>query len=162
MSRLYLLSIVVAFGCTSRAKPAPSSALDGEVAPVYYRLADAKVCPNPETTESDSVFTEQQVSRPISRLAMVTPPYPEELRSANVDGDAFLEFVVNAQGCVEPSSIRVVRTTRKEFADAARYGLRRMRFRPAQRDGRAVRQRVTREFKFRVFRSLRRVSTVLA
>ena len=69
------------------------------------------------------------------------PPlvYPELLRDAGVEGIVVLEFVVNADGSVEQSSIHVVKSPHPLFNESSIESLRHARFRPARVNGHAVR-----------------------
>jgi TonB family protein len=58
------------------------------------------------------------------------------------------EFVVNADGRVEESTIGMIASSHAPFADAVRRALPPARFTPATRGGRAVRQVVQQTFTF--------------
>jgi len=58
---------------------------------------------------------------------------------------AAIEFVVDTTGAPELATARVVRTNHPEFADAVLATLPRWRYRPARKDGVAVRQIVREE-----------------
>ncbi len=74
--------------------------------------------------------------------------YPEAARRASLEGDVRLELDVSATGEVIGS--RVVRSGGDGFDDAARRLVRRFRFRPATRGGKAVPATVTWTYKFRL------------
>jgi protein TonB len=76
------------------------------------------------------------------------PSYPESLRSAGVDGEALVQFVVDTLGRAELSSFRVLRATHDAFGASVRAALSRMRFLPAELDGRKVRMLVQQPFSF--------------
>jgi len=57
--------------------------------------------------------------------------------------EADFEFVVDANGKPEPGTSRLVRTNSREYSDAVAGIVPRLEFRPATRDGSAVRQIVT-------------------
>ncbi len=69
--------------------------------------------------------------------------YPSMLRDSGVRGRAVLQFVVNADGRVDPSSVVVVSATRPEFATASTRAVERFRFRPATVYGQPVRVLIT-------------------
>lgn len=69
--------------------------------------------------------------------------YPPLLRDAGVTGSATLEFVIGADGRVEPSSIAVQSATHDQFGDAARRVVEKMKFKAAKVNGQGVRVRVT-------------------
>jgi protein TonB len=64
--------------------------------------------------------------------------YPRELEAQGVEGGVLAQFVIDTTGRVRPGSFRVLRLTRAEFAAAVAAALPRMRFLPAERDGRKV------------------------
>lgn len=66
-------------------------------------------------------------------------PTPGEI----TDGSCFradFEFVVDTLGIPEVGTVRVIRSTNPRFTEAARARIGAMRYTPAQRDGRPVRQ----------------------
>jgi protein TonB len=80
------------------------------------------------------------------------PAYPSALRPMGIDGSARFRFVVDSTGRVEVPSVEKVQATHEAFAIAVRNTLARMRFTPAQVNGKAVRQLVELPFVFRVER----------
>ena len=78
------------------------------------------------------------------------PQYPESERSSGATGRVVVQFVVGANGRVEPGSIKVLESTSSAFAAAVREVLPRHRFSPAKIGGRAVRQIVQQPFVFRL------------
>lgn len=74
-----------------------------------------------------------EVQRMMQRL------YPSMLQDAGITGKAVLQFVVDAEGRVEPGSIGVVSTTHPGFAEPSVKAAERFRFRPAKVGGRPVR-----------------------
>ena len=77
------------------------------------------------------------VSRAMQRL------YPSHLRDAGVGGRVVATFVVDANGRVEPGSIRIGSSPHPDLAEQTRRALLDIRFRPAQKGNRNVRQLVT-------------------
>ena len=66
----------------------------------------------------------------------VSPEYPFALRSAGIEGHAMVEFDVDATGQVV--SARALSSTQREFEDAAVRAVRKWRFEPGKRHGKAV------------------------
>lgn len=66
----------------------------------------------------------------------VPPDYPFALRSAGIEGNAMIEFDVNASGQVV--SARALSSTHREFADAAVRAVLKWRFEPGKRYGKPV------------------------
>ena len=65
--------------------------------------------------------------------------YPDLLREAGIAGQTQLQFVVDAEGRVEPGSVTVVSATHQGFEAASLRAAEKFRFRPAKIGGRAVR-----------------------
>jgi protein TonB len=100
---------------------------------------------------ASTVYTSSSVDKPAMQVAGVGAPlYPELLRSAGVEGEVIATFVVDTAGRAEMTTLRLVRATRPEFADAVRLSLPRARFLPAEAAGRKVRQRVELPFAFSI------------
>lgn len=69
--------------------------------------------------------------------------YPSHLRDAGVGGRVVATFVVDANGRVEPGSIRIGSSPHPDLAEQTRRLLTETRFRPAQKGNRNVRQLVS-------------------
>jgi TonB family protein len=80
------------------------------------------------------------------------PSYPSALRSTGIDGSARFRFVVDSTGRVEVNTVEQVLASHEAFGFAVRATLSRMRFTPAQVNGKTVRQLVELPFVFRVDR----------
>jgi protein TonB len=59
-----------------------------------------------------------------------------------------MQFVVREDGKVDPASIKTLRATNPEFAEAARVAIRSARFIPAEIGGKKVAQVVQQPFAF--------------
>ena len=70
-------------------------------------------------------------------LAQIPPRYPAEARMKGLSGEVVVEFNVDESGNV--SSVRVVRSSSREFDAAALAAVRKWRFEPGRRHGRIVR-----------------------
>jgi periplasmic protein TonB len=57
---------------------------------------------------------------------------------------------VGATGRVDMASVRVLESDHPEFSESVRTALAEMRFRPARRGGKSVRQLVEQRFNFRI------------
>ena len=104
---------------------------------------------NAVTAGPDGVYTPDQVER-VARLVPGTgmPQYPEALRSASIDGEVRIEFVVDTTGRADLRTLRVLASTHDRFTDAVTKALARARFVPAELGGRRVPQRVQMPFVF--------------
>ena len=80
------------------------------------------------------------------------PRYPRELRERDVEGKVRLLFVVDTLGRAEMCTVRVMVSTDPLFTDSVLDVLPRMRFFPAERAGRKVRQRLELPVEFRLSR----------
>lgn len=78
------------------------------------------------------------------------PRYPEDLRSARVQGDVLFEFIVEPDSTPRTSSIQILRTTVLQFATATLEVLPRLRFYPLEVEGCAVPVMVHMPFQFRL------------
>ncbi len=107
--------------------------------------------PVPRTT-GDAYFDFQVESVAAAVPGTGAPSYPESLRSAGVDGEALVQFVVDTLGRAEPSSFKVLRSSHDAFGEAVRAALPRMRFLPAELDGRKVGMLVQQPFTFTIGR----------
>lgn len=83
------------------------------------------------------------------------PIYPEELQRRGIEGWVTLQFVVDTLGHVEPSSVRVANSTSSAFTAAVLEAVPQMRYRPALRNGRPVRQEAEQVIRFQVARFFR-------
>jgi Carboxypeptidase regulatory-like domain/TonB-dependent Receptor Plug Domain/Gram-negative bacterial TonB protein C-terminal len=75
-------------------------------------------------------------------------PYPPSLFAAHTTGTVIAEFIVDAEGHMEPDSFGIVASTHPLFSEAVRRALSSAIFTPAQKAGNAVRQLVQQSFEF--------------
>jgi hypothetical protein len=69
---------------------------------------------------SGRVYEETQLDHPVNPITIPMPEDPPDPRSVGAPGRVRLEYVVGPDGRVEPTTIRVVETTRPAFAPAER------------------------------------------
>lgn len=101
----------------------------------------------------DSVLTEIEVDSAVKRYEWsAAPDYPLDLLKQNIEGAAFVIYVVDTLGIADTASFTVVRTTHDQFADAVKNAMPKMRFRPAILSGMKVRQLVQQNFTFKIQR----------
>ena len=84
-----------------------------------------------------------QRPRPISQIK---PRYPLELKKAKITGSVVLLFVLNEEGRVE--DLRIESSSRPEFEKPALDAVRKWRFKPGTREGKAVRSYVRQQILF--------------
>ena len=99
----------------------------------------------------NQVYSESQVEK----AAMVapgslTPRYPEVLKSAGVEGEVLVTFVVDTTGRADASSVTILNSTNELFGAAVKTAIPGMRFLPAEVAGRKVRQLVQEPFVFKI------------
>jgi protein TonB len=98
--------------------------------------------------DDDAPVPERSVSSPARLAQGGAPAYPAEAREDGVEADVPVEIVVSAAGAVE--SARVVKRAGHGLDEAALAAVRRYRFSPANKDGRAVRVRMRWTVQFRL------------
>jgi protein TonB len=102
---------------------------------------------------ANHVYSESQVEKPATVVpGAPAPRYPEILKTAGVEGEVDVSFVVDTTGRADPASLRILRSTHDLFDAAVRSALPAMRFLPAEVGGRKVRQQVQQPFVFRIIR----------
>jgi TonB family protein len=100
---------------------------------------------------SDSIFTVLEVEQTVERYeGSAAPIYPPRLSALGIEGHVQATFVVDPTGWVDRTSVRVLESDDPEFSESVRTALGEMRFRPAMRGGKAVRQLVEQRFNFRI------------
>ncbi len=77
-----------------------------------------------------------------------SPVYPAQLKAAGVEGEALVTFVVDTLGRAEAGSFKVLQATHDAFGETVRVALPRMRFLPAESNGKKVRMVVQQKFAF--------------
>jgi TonB family protein len=140
--------------------PAPRGNANGFAAPVALQPLDhgdrarsvripGMVPPGPVSARLDSVFSVLSVDSEVVRVeGSAAPVYPDALLLNGVEGFVEAEFVVDTSGLVDAGSVRILKSTHKDFSSAVRLALLGMEFRPAWRGSRRVRQLVTQRFTF--------------
>jgi len=105
----------------------------------------------PPTRLADSVFTMLEVDRMVERYEFSAAPiYPPKLIALRKEGHVQATFVVDVTGQVDTTSVQVLESDDPEFTESVRTALAAMRFRPATRGGKVVRQLVEQRFNFRI------------
>jgi len=98
---------------------------------------------------ADQTYFEFQVEKQVSGVpGTANLRYPDMLRSANVEGEVLVQFVVDTTGRADLSSFKVLRTSHDLFTSAVKNALTQMRFYPAEIGGRKVKQLVQQPFNF--------------
>jgi TonB family protein len=99
----------------------------------------------------ETALSEVEVDSTVERdPTSAAPVYPPVLLQQQIEGSTFVHYVVDTTGRVDSTTIRIVRTTHTDFAEAVRGALLLMRFRPAVHGSHPVRQWVEQNFSFRI------------
>jgi TonB family protein len=102
----------------------------------------------------DTTFTMFEVDAMVERYeGSAAPAYPSDLAEAGVEGLVRATYVVDATGRVDTTTIRILSTDHPHFTTSVQTALGEMRFRPAKRGGKPVRQLVEQRFRFQIGRS---------
>jgi hypothetical protein len=99
----------------------------------------------------DTVFSVLEVDKMVERYeGSGAPVYPRDLLAVGAEGLVQAIYVVDIVGRVDTMTIQVVHSDDPRFTESVRTALGQMRFRPANRGGKAVRQLVEQRFRFRI------------
>jgi protein TonB len=102
---------------------------------------------------SDQVHFDFQVEKQVAPApGNPIPRYPDMLRSANVEGEVLVQFVVDTTGRVEMGTFKVLKSSHDLFTNSVRQALGGMRFYAAEIGGRKVKQLVQQPFNFNLAR----------
>ena len=96
----------------------------------------------------DEAFDVADLEKRPEAITQIPPAYPSELRKAKIEGSVTLVFVLSEDGRVEDA--RVENSSRPEFEKPALDAIRKWRFRPGEKDGKAVRTYIRIPMRFRV------------
>ncbi len=100
------------------------------------------------SVDASRLFRSGAVDERPERLSGPPLQYPAALREAGIGGFVVIEFVINTTGRVDPSSIRIVRSSHAAFESPARDAVRTSLFRPGRVRGMAVRVLVQQQIDF--------------
>lgn len=109
--------------------------------------------PNGMLPEVAKPYFEFQVERPAAMMGGISLRYPALLRSAQVEGRVLASFVVETDGRVDLSTLRVLRSDHQLFTNAVRQALEAAQYEAAEVGGRKVAQVVQQPFIFALDRS---------
>ena len=99
----------------------------------------------------DTVFSVLEVDEMVERYdGSGAPAYPPDLLAMGTEGSVRFQYVVDTTGWVDTTTIEVLTSDDVRFTESVRAALGVMRFRPARREGRPVRQLVEQQFHFRI------------
>ena len=99
----------------------------------------------------DTAFSVLQVDEMVERYeSSAAPIYPRDLAAIGTQGMVQAIYVVDTAGMVDTITIQVVQSDDPRFTESVREALGHMRFRPAKRAGKTVRQLVEQKFRFKI------------
>jgi protein TonB len=99
----------------------------------------------------EKVYSALQVDQMVERYeSSAAPVYPPELSARGTEGLVEAEYVVDATGRVDTTTIRVMLSDHPRFTESVRTALGEARFRPAKRGGNPVSQLVKQRFRFKL------------
>jgi TonB family protein len=99
----------------------------------------------------DTAFSVLEVDETVQRYeGSAAPVYPRDLLAVGTEGLVQATYVVDTTGRVDTTTIQVVQSNDPRFTESVRTALGGMRFRPAKRAGKVVRQLVTQRFRFQI------------
>lgn len=99
----------------------------------------------------DTAFSVLEVDEMVERYeGSAAPVYPRDLLAVGAQGYVHAIYVVDTTGRVDATTIKVVESDDPRFTASVLDALGLMRFHPARRAGRSVRQLVEQNFRFRI------------
>jgi TonB family protein len=105
----------------------------------------------PPVLVPDTAFSVLEVDEMVERYeGSAAPVYPRDLIATGTEGQVNATYVVDSAGRVDTTTIQVLQSDDPRFTESVRTALAWMRFRPAKRAGKPVRQLVQQRFRFRI------------
>ena len=103
------------------------------------------------TLKLDTAFSVLEVDQMVERYeGSAAPVYPPDLMASGTEGLVQATYVVDTSGKVDTTTIHVKQSDDPRFTESVLVALGGMRFRPAKRAGKTVRQLVEQRFRFRI------------
>ena len=104
---------------------------------------------SPVSAAEEKPYFDFQVDKPVVMApGSRGPRYPDALRAARVEGTVLAQFVVRADGSVDRSSLKVLKTSHQQFSESVVDAIFGMTFLAAEKGGRKVSQLVQQPFMF--------------
>ena len=98
----------------------------------------------------DTAFSVLEVDEMVRYESSAAPIYPRDLMATGTEGLVQTTYVVDTVGTVDTTTVRVMYSDDPRFTESVRAALGQMRFRPAKRAGKTVRQLVEQKFRFKI------------
>lgn len=136
--------------CLTIAGAALVAACNTETPQVTKAPADTtpRSAAQPAVAAPEGAYFEFQVENPVQSARGLAPHYPDSLRTAGVEGEVLVQFVVDTLGKAEPQTFKVLKASHEAFAAAVKEAMPGMNFIPASIKGVKVRQLVQQPFAF--------------
>jgi TonB family protein len=99
---------------------------------------------------ADSVFSVLEVDEIVRYQSSAAPIYPKELIALGMEGVVQATYVVDTAGRVDTSTVKVMHSDDPRFTASVRSAMESMRFQPARKSGKLVRQLVEQKFRFKL------------
>jgi TonB family protein len=99
---------------------------------------------------ADTAFSVLEVDEIVRYVSSAAPIYPKDLLATGTQGSVQTIYVVDSTGRVDTTTVQVVRSDDPRFTASVRTALSQMRFLPARRAGKTVRQLVEQKFNFKI------------
>ncbi len=113
-----------------------------------YASTDWRVPSGIDASLSEVIHAIGDLTDPPRPIRRPQPLYPPELRRAGIEGSVIVMFVVRSDGSV--SNIEIQRASHPAFAESVIKTMRKWRFAPGEKDGKAVHTRVRQAIPFRI------------
>jgi uncharacterized protein len=98
---------------------------------------------------SNNTYFEFQVEKPVVPLdTSTTLAYPASLKGSDIGGQVSVQFIVDTTGAIATGTTKVLRATYDFMVPIARRHLAALRFSPAEKNGKKVKQLVQMTFRF--------------
>ena len=110
---------------------------------------DTKTSDAPDNVSQEHIYGPKEGAKPPKRTYSPDPKYPKDEREARRQGTVVLRRIVGADGL--PRDIAVLRTLGPEFDEAAIDAVKKWKFSPATKDGKAVAAKVSVQVNFRLY-----------
>jgi hypothetical protein len=99
----------------------------------------------------DTAFSVLEVDEIVERVeSSAAPVYPPDLLAIGAQGLVRATYVVDTTGLVDTTTVKVILSNDPRFTASVIVALGQMRFRPARRAGKTVRQLVEQKFSFKI------------
>lgn len=89
--------------------------------------------------QPDQVSEQPKIADANQARTAISRSYTSALQDAGLEGRVEVAFIVNADGSVDPGSIKVLKTPVEALGKAAEVAVARIKFQPAKKDGSTVR-----------------------